>query len=47
MTSLFLPLLSFLQLNLRTQYIFNQNLYRTKWFTICEGQFIGKLQSVS
>ena len=44
MTVLFLILLSFLQLCLHTQYIFNQNIYRTKWFTILESQFIGNLE---
>ena len=35
-------LLSFLQLNLKTQYIINKNIYRTR-FTNFESQFIGNL----
>ena len=44
MTSLFFIILSFLQGNFHTQYIFNQNIHRTKSFTILEIQFIGKLK---
>ena len=43
-TSLFLILLTFLQWNLHTQYIFNQDIYRTKWFIILESQFIDNLE---
>ena len=43
MASLFFILLSFLQWNLYTQYIFNQNIYRTKRFTILESRVICNL----
>ena len=43
MTSLLLILL-FLQLNLHTQYIIYQNIYRTKWFTVLESQIEGILE---
>ena len=39
-----LILLSFLQWSWHAQYIFNQNMYRTKWFTILESQFIDNLE---
>ena len=39
MISLFFILFSFLQWNLHTQCIFNQNTNRTKWFAILESQF--------
>ena len=44
MASLFLTLLSFLPLNLHTEYIINPNIYRIKWFTILESRFIGNLE---
>ena len=40
----FFILLLLLQWYLYTQYVFNQNMYRTKWFTILEIQFIGNLE---
>ena len=36
----FLILVSFPQRNLHKQHILNQNIHRTKWFTILESQFI-------
>ena len=42
--TLFFISLSFLQWNLHIQYLFNQSIYRTNWFTILENQFIANLE---